>query len=128
MYNNYGYSLLMTRRYAEAEVILQHGMRLDPYSQRVKHNLALAKAWQGRYQAALKVYSNQRDNPEACNNIGYIALLNQDYRVAIDLFEKAIRLSPSYYAKAGRNLERAQSLAAASTDAPDKLGGTNGDS
>lgn len=114
VYNNYGYSLLMSQRYTEAEAIFSHGIRIDPYAKRVKHNLALAKAWQGEYKAALKTYSAKQHNPQAYNNIGYIALLKKDYDMAIELFEEAIRLSPSYYAKAGRNLEKAQALAAAS--------------
>lgn len=111
VYNNYGYSLMMAHRYKEAEAIFLRGLKVDPYAKRVKHNLALAKAWQGQYAAALQVYSNLHRDPQAYNNIGYIALLNKDYAVAINLFEEAIRLSPSYYAKAGRNLQRAQSLA-----------------
>lgn len=113
VYNNYGYSLLMAHRYPEAEAIFSHGVRVDPYAERVRHNWALAKAWQRNYKAALKTYSAQKKTPQGYNNIGYIALLNKDYDIAIELFEEAIRLSPSYYAKAGRNLEKAQELAAA---------------
>lgn len=117
IYNNYGYSLMMAHRYPEAEAIFQHGVKLDPYAERLRHNLALAKAWQGDYKAALKAYSSGRDDPEAYNNIGYIALLKQDYQLAVEYFERAITLSPSYYAKAGQNLEKAQALIQSAAEA-----------
>jgi Flp pilus assembly protein TadD len=109
-YNNYGYSLMMARHYEEAENILRKGYSLAPNSKRLRNNLAFSLAWMGRYSQALETFSVTLDDPEAYNNIGYIALLSHDYNRAIDLFEKAIELSPAFYVKASHNLRKARRL------------------
>lgn len=110
VYNNYGYSLMMAHRYSEAESILIKGYALAPESQRIRTNLALSKAWLGKYQDALETYSYTLKDPEAYNDVGYIAMLKTDYEKAIELFEKAINMSPVFYKKAAQNLDRAQRL------------------
>ncbi|BFM17400.1 hypothetical protein R50073_35830 [Maricurvus nonylphenolicus] len=110
VYNNYGYSLMMAHRYTEAEDILIKGYALAPESQRIRTNLALSKAWLGKYQDALETYSYTLKDPEAYNDVGYIAMLKSDYEKAIELFEKAINMSPVFYKKAAQNLDRAQRL------------------
>ncbi len=110
IYNNYGYSLMMSRRYIEAEEVLRQGLNLDPRFKRLKNNLALCKAWQKDYSEALQIYSADLDDPEAYNSIGYIAMLNEDYDLAISYFEEAVSLSPTYYLKAAKNLNRAVRL------------------
>ncbi len=109
-YNNYGYSLIMAHRYEEAEEILRQGFSLAPNSKRIRNNLAFSQAWARKYDQALETFSETLDDPEAYNNIGYIALLSRDYGKAIDLFEYAIELSPAYYVKASYNLKKAQRL------------------
>lgn len=109
-YNNYGYSLIMAHRYEEAEKILRQGYSLAPNSKRIRNNLAFSQAWARKYDQALETFSETLDDPEAYNNIGYIALLSHDYGKAIDLFEYAIELSPAYYVKASYNLKKAQRL------------------
>jgi Flp pilus assembly protein TadD len=109
-YNNYGYSLIMAHRYEEAEEVLRQGYSLAPNSKRIRNNLAFSQAWARKYDQALETFSETLDDPEAYNNIGYIALLSHDYGKAIDLFEYAIELSPAYYVKASYNLKKAQRL------------------
>jgi Flp pilus assembly protein TadD len=109
-YNNYGYSLMMAHNYEKAENILRQGYSLAPNSKRIRNNLAFSMAWMGKYDQALETFSETLDDPEAFNNIGYIALLSHDYSRAINLFEKAIELSPAYYVKASHNLKKAQRL------------------
>ncbi len=110
IYNNYGYSLMMSRRYIEAEEVLRQGLSLAPRFKRLKNNLALCKAWQKEYNEALQIYSADLEDPEAYNSIGYIAMLNEDYDLAISYFEEAVSLSPTYYLKAAKNLSRAVRL------------------
>jgi len=103
--NNYGYSLIMAHKFAEAERLLR---RLNIQGQgdvRTVNNLAIAIAWQKRYEEAVKVASTQSKQYIAYNNIGYIAYLNKDYDVAASYYKKAISLSPRYYKKAEKNLE-----------------------
>lgn len=103
--NNYGYSLIMSHKYAEAETILRDVNLQDQGNERTVNNLAIAIAWQKRYEEAVKVAATQMKKYVAYNNIGYIAYLNKDYNIASDLYHKAITLSPRYYKKAERNLE-----------------------
>ncbi len=109
-YNNYGYSLIMAHRYGKAEEILQRGYDIAPASIRLRNNLAFSQAWAGKYDQALETFSVTLKDPEAFNNIGYIALLRHDYGKAINLFEKAIELKPVFYDKAAHNLKKAERL------------------
>jgi Flp pilus assembly protein TadD len=46
----------------------------------------------------------------AHNNVGYIAMLKGEYRLAREHLKSAMRLSPRYYEKADENLQRLESL------------------
>lgn len=105
--NNYGYSLLQRQAYQEAEQRLQSALALSTDIGRINNNLAILYARQCRYQRALDQSLNTLKQTEALNNVGYIALLNRDYDVAIRLFQQSLEESPSYNAKASDNLARA---------------------
>ncbi len=112
--NNYGYSQLMARHYSKAEDLLIKALAMDPQNaERIRNNLSLTQAWQKKYEEAILTLSPSMDDPVAYNNVGYIALLNKDYGNAIQLFEKAMSLSPRYYQRAAVNLQRAKRLQAA---------------
>jgi len=109
--NNLGYSLIMAHRYHEAEKILRSAISHTPmFNNRLKNNLALALAWQGDYQNAMKIISGIYSEAIAYNNIGYIALLNKDYETAVEYFELSMIKSPSYYERAAENLAKATKL------------------
>lgn len=108
-YNNYGYSLLMQQRYVEALGVLERGLELAPTSGRIRNNLAIALAWKERYDEAITLYQGDDHIYQGYNNIGYIAMLNGDYKQAIRFFNRALELSPTYYQKAAINLEKARS-------------------
>jgi len=103
--NNYGYSLIMSHKYAEAEAVLRKASYVEQDDIRSVNNLAIAIAWQKRYDEAVKMASSQIKPYVAYNNIGYIAYLNKDYDIASSYYKKAIILSPKYYKKAEKNLE-----------------------
>ena len=109
--NNLGYSLIMAHRYSEAEKVLRSALSHTPYfDNRLRNNLGIALAWQGNYQEAINTVGSIYNEAIAYNNIGYIALLNGKYETAIEYFETAMKLSPSYYQRAAINLEKAQQL------------------
>jgi len=109
--NNLGYSLIMAHQYSEAERVLRSALSHTPYfDNRLRNNLGIALAWQGNYQEAINTVGSIYNEAIAYNNIGYIALLNGKYEIAIEYFETAMRLSPTYYQRAATNLEKAQQL------------------
>jgi len=110
--NNLGYSLILSRRFDEAERVLREGVRYAPTDARLQGNLAMAVAWQGRYEEALKLLPAETDGEVASahNDIGYIAMQRNDLPSAIRLFEKALKVSPTYHVRAAENLERARGL------------------
>jgi Flp pilus assembly protein TadD len=109
--NSLGYSLILARRFDEAEKVLREAMRYaPPDSPRLRGNLALAIAWQGRYEEALNLLRGETDRQAAVafNDVGYVAMLRRDWPTAIRFFEKALELSPVYYQRAADNLDRAR--------------------
>jgi len=110
--NNLGYSLIMAHRYREAEQVLRDGLAYAPDFVRMKNNLGIALAWQGEYGQALGVISPAMGESLAYNNVGYIAMLREDYEKAVEYFEQALQSSPTYYLRAAQNLERARHLKA----------------
>ncbi|HET19536.1 MAG TPA: tetratricopeptide repeat protein [Chromatiales bacterium] len=111
--NSLGYSLILSRRFDEAEQVLREALRYAPDSSRLKGNLAMAIAWQGRYAEALDLLRGESDREQAVafNDVGYVAMLRQDWPTAIRFFEQALELSPTYYQRAADNLERARQQA-----------------
>jgi Flp pilus assembly protein TadD len=106
--NNLGYSLMMAGRYVEAEKVLRGALQIEPDSAHLKNNLAICIVRQKRYQDAIDVLLDRRAPEKAYNNIGYLAMLQGDYDTAIGLFEKALEVSPRYYARAAQNLHTAR--------------------
>ena len=106
--NNLGYSLMMSHKYPEAERILRTGLSYAPQDIRLRNNLGITLAWLGRYQEGYRILVGGINEAKAYNNIGYIALLKNDYPLAIDYFKKALELSPTYYVRAASNLQDAK--------------------
>jgi Flp pilus assembly protein TadD len=106
--NNLGYSLIMSHEYAKAEEILAKGLAIEPGYFRIRNNLAIALSWQKKYQDALDVLVAKLPYDVAYNNIGYIAMLNEDYGNARYYFKKAISANTRFYVEAARNLERVE--------------------
>ena len=106
IYNNLGYSQIMSQAYKQAIETLQKGLKLQPDSKHIRNNLAIAYAWQGNYKDALMVSDSLMSKAESYNNIGYIALMRKDYKTAETYFQEAIDMSPAFYRKAFLNLEK----------------------
>ncbi len=67
--------------------------------------LGLLYARRGWYSDALEVLLEVQDAPTAYNDVGYIAMANGDNDVARQYLKEASKRSPTYFAKAVRNLE-----------------------
>lgn len=104
IYNNRGMTLIMTKRYSEAESSFRLALALDPALMAAKMNLRLALAWQGRYDEAVAELK-RGEAPRVLNNIGFVAMERGDFATAKIFFTKAMEISPSYYPVAAKNLE-----------------------
>ncbi|HXH13865.1 MAG TPA: tetratricopeptide repeat protein [Alphaproteobacteria bacterium] len=114
--NNLGMSYYLKGDYEGAVQAFMEALRTAPAQNRIHNNLGLALAKLGRYDAALEAFKNAGDDAKAYNNLGMIYLGEKRYQEAIAAFEKAVQLSPSYYAKANENLKVAkQALAEAAS-------------
>ena len=105
--NNLGYSMIMSGDLRDAAHWLGRALEDYPGSLRLRNNLALALARNRRYQGAMSELRVVMPEHEALNNVGYIAMLNGDYEIAVDLLRKATEVSPRYYPRAEANLLRA---------------------
>jgi len=103
--SNLGYSRYLSGDLSGAESDFVQAIRIDRNYVTAWKNLGLVYARTGRYQKALEVLQATSDKSIAYNDVGYIAMLNEDYEMAETFFDEAIRLSPKYYAGAVRNRE-----------------------
>jgi Flp pilus assembly protein TadD len=103
---NLGWSLLLVGRLSEAEQRLRESLEVEPEARVTRSNLAHALALQGDYQQAEQHYRMIYDAPTTANNLGYAAWQRGDLTVARGYLRDALRLSPTYYERAARTLER----------------------
>jgi tol-pal system protein YbgF len=108
--NNYGYSLYLSGDWNEALAEFRKALNISPDFERAWYNIGLLYARQGRFQDALGAFDNVMGRPQAYNDIGYICMINGDYRQAELYLRKAIKLSSTYYKKAHENLEKMMRL------------------
>ncbi len=113
IWNNYGWSRMMAHDYVQAERLLGDALSRKPSAPRINANLAVAIAWQGDYERALRIARRTAAEGVAYNDVGYIALLRGDATIAAGYFQQAIDKSPSWFERAAVNLERARREAAA---------------
>ncbi|MEW7977650.1 MAG: tetratricopeptide repeat protein [Candidatus Sedimenticola endophacoides] len=108
--NNYGYAQIQRRNLPEAEQALRRALAIAPGNTGLRNNLALALAWQGRYQEAFNTISSALPKATAYNNVGYVAMQRGELELARDYFTEALKASPTYHVQAARNLERLERL------------------
>jgi Flp pilus assembly protein TadD len=117
--NNLGMSYYLKGDYEGAVQAFTEALKTAPAQNKIYNNLGLALAKLGREREALEAFKNGSDEAKAYNNLGVIYLGEKRYQEAIAAFEKAVQLSPSYYAKANENLKTArQALAGAASFSP----------
>jgi Flp pilus assembly protein TadD len=108
--NNLGYSLYLSGDWQGALQYFHQALNYNHDFERAWQNIGLVYTREGEYDRALDAFLHVMDKPEAYNNIGFVCMINQDYEQAADFFQKAIKLSPTYYVKAHENLDRLNRL------------------
>jgi Flp pilus assembly protein TadD len=106
--NNLGVTLLMRREYGPALDAFRKALLAGAPKDRIYNNIGLTLARMGRRQEALEAFKYAGGEASAYNNLGYVLLLQGEVDDAASCFEKAVELSPSYYAKAFENLKQAR--------------------
>ena len=100
---NRGYSKYLRKNYHDAALDF-YAVAKRSDNPRAWRNLGMVYASQGWYDAALESFLEVVDTSEAHNEIGAIALDNGDTEAAQYYLNEAIRLSPTYFASAEKNL------------------------
>lgn len=100
---NRGYSKYLNENYHEAALdFYTVAKRSD--NGKAWRNLALVYGKQGWYEDALECFLETADERDAYNETGAIAMANGDKEEALRYLTEAVRLSPTYFAKAEKNL------------------------
>ncbi len=105
--NNLGVAYTLEGLYAMAVETFQEAVKAGADDEKTHNNLGLALAKLGRYEEALAAFKESGDEARAYNNLGYVLYMDRHYEQAIRHFEKALRISPTYYEQAGENLKQA---------------------
>jgi tetratricopeptide (TPR) repeat protein len=106
VYNDLGVSRYLAGRFAEAAEAFLEAFTIDPDNHRICNNLGLALYRLGNTEDALEAFKRAGGEAAAYNNIGYLQMKDKHYKNALAGIEKAIDASPSYYARAQKNLDR----------------------
>lgn len=104
---NLGYSHYLGGNISLAEKYLKRAIKEDPNFERGWTNLGLVYVRKGLYARALSTFEHTMEPADALNDLGYFLMLEGEYEQAVELFQRAIDSSPSYFEQAQKNLKRA---------------------
>ncbi|WP_417507951.1 tetratricopeptide repeat protein [Marinomonas gallaica] len=111
-----GYSYYMVEDYGKATYYTNAALNLNNNNEKAINNLGLIAIARGEPRKALGIFGQHMSTSEALNSVGYFLILRGEPGEAIPYLQEAIDQSPSYYAKANDNLERALSMVRADRD------------
>jgi Flp pilus assembly protein TadD len=103
--NNVGYSYYLAGEDNKAKHFFNQALSFDSKYKRAIHNLALIEIKRGAFPAAIALFNRIMSPHESFNNTGYICMLNGQYDVAEEYFQRAIDESPVYFPKAQENMD-----------------------
>jgi Flp pilus assembly protein TadD len=106
--NNFGWSLLIRGRWAEAVEQLERATTLDPNSPRIANNLDLARAAVSEDLPQRRRDESDSDWSARLNDAGVIARLRGEQKQAIAAFAQAIEARSLWFERAANNLALAQ--------------------
>lgn len=105
LHSDYGYSLYLQRRWAEAEDQLRQALAIDAHNRRAHNNLGLLLAQTERSDDALAEFRQAGCNADDAHvNLAFVSMMNQRWDQARDEFQRALDANPgSAIALAGRD-------------------------
>jgi len=102
--NNLGLTFIMIGRLSLAEAAFKRALELNPNYKLAANNLALVYARQGRRAEALALFKDSVGQAQAHNNLGCLLSWQGRHLEAVEEFEKALQVMPTYYERADRHL------------------------
>jgi len=106
--NNLGMSYLFLHEYEFAIVFFRKAIRKGCTPPKTFNNLGIALVKCEKYGEAFEAFRSAGDEAQAYNNMGYVLYLEGELKKAVECFETAIRIHPTYYQVAAGNLKRAR--------------------
>ncbi len=106
--NNFGWSLLLRGRWAEAIEQLARAATLQPKSQRTADNLDLARAALSEALPERRPNESDRDWAARLNDAGVMARFRGDHKRAVAAFTQALEARSHWFERAANNLAIAQ--------------------
>lgn len=103
--NNLGYSLILQRRFDDAEQMLRNAIRIAPNNDRLSNNLDIAMIAAGKALDPDIANAPPARRATRLNNAGYISFLSGRTSVAKSYLDDAIAIGPAYFGRAARNLK-----------------------
>ncbi len=102
--NNLGYSHAMAGQLPDAESWLRQALAIQASYGQARRNLALVLTRQDQPEEAVRILKVIMSYAQACNDVGYLMMLDNHGKQARRWFRQAIDASPTYYAEAWDNL------------------------
>jgi Flp pilus assembly protein TadD len=102
--NNLGYSFYLSGDFDKSAVEFVAAISRDSGYAPARRNLGLLYARKGAYSDAVELLASVMTEAAAYNDVGYMAMLKQDYPSAERLLTEAVERSPTYYEIAATNL------------------------
>ncbi len=96
--NNYGFELLLTQRWTDAEEQLTRAVKLQPDFPRAHVNLGIVQSKLGRFDDALASFRRALPEPDAYYNVGLMYRGQGRYAEAAEVFEYVLTLDPGFVA------------------------------
>ena len=106
--NNYGWSLMLRRRWSDALEAFERAAALDPKSRRIADNLDLARAAVADELPMRRSGESDDDWAARLNDAGVIARAQGRNDKAIAAFARAIEARAEWFGRAANNLSAAQ--------------------
>jgi Flp pilus assembly protein TadD len=109
LFNNRGYSRLLSGKTDLAIADFRRALALDPSSETAVSNLRIAIAAKGDYREASRGVAREKV-PVVMNNVGYVAMKRGDLVEAEAYLARAMAESASYQVTAAQNMDRLAAL------------------
>lgn len=122
--SNLGYSYYLQGEFNEAQSRFERAIALEPRYYIARRNLAIIHIKFRQFDKALRLLAVNGNQAAAYNDLGYLSTLAGEYAVARKSLNRAIELSPAYYARAQENLAHLERRASRRAQVPDPQHGS----
>ena len=104
--NDLGYACLQTGDTDRATELFRKALKINPQSKRSNNNLALALGYSGDLKESFRVFQSTLTEPEALENLGYLAAQSGNAELAVKAYSRALSLEPERKSAGDRSAAR----------------------